>query len=160
MTEEKKTEIKNLDKSVDRDKDKLIYKYKGNTFDVNFNEYTGATDLIDKIKNGDISLKQAINDQCKLKPKLGEIKKRNPKRKSKTNLDVIKNAGNLYDSRQAAIDFFIEYTERFSEVRFRSKQEGTGLKMITPKQMLQRLSIALAQIKVGNNSKNLLSEIR
>ena len=38
LTEQKKTEIENLDKSVDRDKDKLIYRYKSNTSDVNFNE--------------------------------------------------------------------------------------------------------------------------
>ena len=56
--------------------------------------------------------------------------------------------------------FFIEYTERVSEAKFRSKQEGTGLKILTPKQMLQRLPIALAQIKAGNNSKTLLNEIR
>ena len=41
-----------------------------------------------------------------------------------------------------------------------SKQEGTGLKILTPKQMLQRLLIALAQIKVGNNSQILSNEIR
>ena len=41
-----------------------------------------------------------------------------------------------------------------------SKQEGTGLKILTPKQMLQRFPIALAQIKAGNNSKKLLNEIR
>ena len=29
---------------------------------------------------------------------------------------------------------------------------GTGLKILTPKQLLQRLPIALAQVKVGNNS--------
>ena len=37
---------------------------------------------------------------------------------------------------------------------------GTGLKVLTPKQMLQRLPIALAQIKAGNNSESLLNEIR
>ena len=35
--------------------------------------------------------------------------------------------------------------------------QGTGLKIVTPKQMLQRLSIALAQIKAGNNSDSLLN---
>ena len=39
-------------------------------------------------------------------------------------------------------------------------QKGTGLKVLTPKQMLQRLPIALAQIKAGNNSERLLNEIR
>ena len=37
---------------------------------------------------------------------------------------------------------------------------GTGLKILTPKQMLQRLPIDLAQVKAGNNSENLLNEIR
>ena len=32
--------------------------------------------------------------------------------------------------------------------------------MLTPKQMLQRLPIALAQVKAGNTSENLLNEIR
>ena len=32
--------------------------------------------------------------------------------------------------------------------------------MLTPKQKLQRLPIALAQVKAGNNSENLLNEIR
>ena len=32
--------------------------------------------------------------------------------------------------------------------------QGKGLKRLTPKQILQRLSIALAQVKAGNISKN------
>ena len=36
----------------------------------------------------------------------------------------------------------------------------TGLKILTPTQMLRRLPIALAQVKTGNNSENLLNEIR
>ena len=45
----------------------------------------------------------------------------------------------------------------------KSKQDETkrtGLKILTPKQMLQRLPIALAQVKAGNNSESLLNEIR
>ena len=34
------------------------------------------------------------------------------------------------------------------------------LKILNPKQMLQRLPIALAQVKAGNASENLLNEIR
>ena len=37
---------------------------------------------------------------------------------------------------------------------------GIGLKILTPKQMLQRLLIAIAQVKAGNNSENLSKEIR
>ena len=45
------------------------------------------------------------------------------------------------------------------EAKRLAKQEGTGLKILTRKQMLQRLPIALTQIKAGNNS-SLLNEIR
>ena len=41
-----------------------------------------------------------------------------------------------------------------------SKQGGTRLKILTPKQMLQRLLIDLAQVKAGNNSENLLNEMK
>ena len=46
------------------------------------------------------------------------------------------------------------------EAKRLAKQEGTGLKILTPKQMLQRLPITLAQIKAANNSEILLNEIR
>ena len=36
----------------------------------------------------------------------------------------------------------------------------TSLKILSPKQMLERLPIALAQVKAGNNSESLLNEIR
>ena len=39
------------------------------------------------------------------------------------------------------------------------EQEGTGLKILTPNQMLKRLPIALAQVKADNNSESLLNEI-
>ena len=37
---------------------------------------------------------------------------------------------------------------------------GKQLEILTPKQMLSRLSIALAQVKAGNTFENLLKEIR
>ena len=56
------------------------------------------------------------------------------------------------------------YSLMMSEAKAKSKQinttKETGLKIFTPKQMLQRLPIALAQVKAGNNSENLLNEIR
>ena len=39
-------------------------------------------------------------------------------------------------------------------------KHGTGLKILTPKQMLQKLPIALAQVKADDNSERLLNEIR
>ena len=40
------------------------------------------------------------------------------------------------------------------------KQQGSGLKILTPNQMHNRLAISLAQIKAGNNSEKLKNEIR
>ena len=55
---------------------------------------------------------------------------------------------------------FNDYARNTSRTICNSKQEGTGLKILTPEQMLQRLPIALAQIKAGNNSESLLNEIK
>ena len=42
----------------------------------------------------------------------------------------------------------------------KNETEGKGLKILTPKQTLQRLPIAHEQVKAGNNSESLLNEIR
>ena len=47
-----------------------------------------------------------------------------------------------------------------SEANNKAKNQttkGKGLKILTPKQLLQILSIPLAQVKAGNNSENLLN---
>ena len=65
----------------------------------------------------------------------------------------------LYESRPAAIKLFNEYSLIASEDKYKAKQ-GKGLKILSPKQMLQRMPIALAQVKSGNTYENLLNEIR
>ena len=40
------------------------------------------------------------------------------------------------------------------------EQQGQGLKIITPNQMLSRLPYSLAQLKAENDSENLKNEIR
>ena len=42
----------------------------------------------------------------------------------------------------------------------KEKQEGQGIKLLTPSQMLSRLPISLAQLEAGNNSEKLKNEIR
>ena len=43
---------------------------------------------------------------------------------------------------------------------FNTKQKAKGIKILTPKQMFQRLPISLAQVKAGNTSEKLLNKIR
>ena len=41
-----------------------------------------------------------------------------------------------------------------------AEQEGQGVKILTPQQMLTRLPISLPQLKTGNNSQKLKNKIR
>ena len=77
--------------------------------------------------------------------------------------ETINNLEKFYNSREELINFFRDYIEILSDANYYSKQNETewkGLMILTPKQMLQRLSIALAQAKAVNNSERLLNEIR
>ena len=65
----------------------------------------------------------------------------------------------LYNARNEAIKFYDDYSLIMFEAKYRATK-GKGLKILTSKQMLQRLPIVLAQVKAGNNSKSLLKEIR
>ena len=69
----------------------------------------------------------------------------------------------LYKARNKAIKFYDDCSLMMSEAKSKAKQNETkvtGLRILTPKQMLQRLSIALAQVKAGNNLEKFLNEIR
>ena len=50
--------------------------------------------------------------------------------------------------------------EREESAAKRKNQQGQGLEILTPDQMLSRLLITLAQLKPGNNSQKLINEIR
>ena len=58
-----------------------------------------------------------------------------------------------------AIKFIEDYGSMILDPKRIVKQEGKGLKKLTPNQMLKRLPIDLAQVKAGNNSESLLNEI-
>ena len=98
---------------------------------------------------------------------MGEIKNFNDKTRPKAlkNKQIkeitLNTLNNFYEAREMVLN-------GFKSKIFLTKSAGTGLfntdnsklKILTPKQMLQRLPIALAQVKAGNNSENLLNEIR
>ena len=74
LADKRLNEINELDKKVNLDD--LIYKYKGNTRNEEFNKYDNVLDLIDKIRNGEVKLSDAKNNQNNFKMQPGEIKKR------------------------------------------------------------------------------------
>ena len=87
-------------------------------------------------------------------------KKETTKKDQKSIKNALYDIDLLYKARNEAINFFDEYSSMESEAKNKAENKGKGLKILTPKQFFQRLPIALAQVKAGNNSENLLHEIR
>ena len=58
--------------------------------------------------------------------------------------EVFNNINRFYNSTEDIINIFREYIEMLSDANYNAKQGGEGLKILTPKQMFQRLPIALA----------------
>ena len=76
---------------------------------------------------------------------------------------TLANINMFFNARDGVITFIQEYGSMILEAKMlaREEQEGKGLKILTPNQMLKRLPIALAQVKAeSNNSETLLNEIR
>ena len=150
--------LNELYKSVD--KNKLYFEYVAPLKDVSFYEYMVSKELFNELKDNHIRFNDALEKQKELLKNINEVKtggKNSEQEKVVTNLD------NFYKSREEVFNFFRDYTKMFFDASYEAKQDetkGTGLKILTPKQMLQRLPIALAQVKAGNNSENLLSKIR
>ena len=55
------------------------------------------------------------------------------------------------------LNFYDDYSSMVSGAKNRTTKR-LGLKILTPKQMLLRLPVALAQVKAGNNPESLLNE--
>ena len=98
------------------------------------------------LREGNINPNKILKDQINFKPDISEIKKGNPKSKSKDQISVTRNVETIFKD-----CFFL-----LSEAKYKANH-GSVLKILTSKQMHQ---IAFAHLKAGNTSKNLLTEIR
>ena len=70
-------------------------------------------------------------------------KKGNKKHRSKGQKNTLYNIEMLYNARNEAIKFYDDYSLMMSDAKNRAT-EGTGLKILTPKQMLQRLLLVIS----------------
>ena len=81
-----------------------------------------------------------------------------PVRTSATKSNGTRNLINAYDSVKK---IFIKPSKPIISIEEKdSEQQGQGVKILTPKQLISRLPILLAQLKAGNNSEKLKNEIR
>ena len=109
------------------------------------------------MKSGEMRLEEAKKLQNVFKSNLNKILR--GRYKSGEEKSVLKNIKLLYESWETVIELFSNYSSIVSEAKYKSIDEE-GLKILAPKQMLQRLPIAIAKVKAGNTSENILNKIR
>ena len=148
--------VEEIEKYVDRDK--MVYKSGNKTYD--FRNFKTIRTFGNKIRNNVISMTTANTEQANLLNHIEDfIKKTKPRDPilKKLKGDVLTSVLSLLKGREIVYKAFESgIFQKLEE----SQQEGEELKILTPNQMLKRLSIALAQVKAGNNSESLLNEIR
>ena len=133
-----------MSKKVDYNNLKYIVIRSGEEFA--FDKLEEPMVFLNNIKKGKISLEEAKNLQQDYEEYLNKIRKGNKteQRKALANISVI------FNGRNNAIKFIENHSSIILEAKKLAKL-GTGIKILTPKQMLQRLPIAIAQVKAGNN---------
>ena len=148
--------IEELSNKIDCDNLKCVVVGTGDKY--NFNNLDDPLTLLNNIKKGEISMKKVIEQQHMFFKYLNIIRIGN---KIDNQKRTFANINMFYNARDNAIKFIQVYDGIILEAKkLAREQEGKGLKILTPNQMLKRLRIALAQVKAGNNSESLLNEIR
>ena len=79
-----------------------------------------------------------------------QMRRTNKKKKSNT----FESINALYEDRELVLNAFKK------EIFPLKSSQANGIKILTPKQLLQRLPLALTQVKAGVRSENLLKEIQ
>ena len=149
--------IEELTKKVDDNN--LIFTIISTRKTIDFSKKDDSLTSLNKIKKGEITIEEAKESPKDFDKYLKIIRTGNKnyeREKTLANLNILFNSGNQ------AINFIDGYGSMILEARQKAAEEQsrTGLKMLTPKQMIQRLPIPLVQVKAGNNSESLLNEIR
>ena len=148
-------------KKFDVDRDKMFYKSTNRNYD--FRGFKTIRTYGNDIRNNVTSLKAANLEQANLMAHLYDFTKntkpQNPEQKNLKS-DVLNSVSALAKGKEVMFNAFRSGIFH----RLEESQEGEGvneqLKILTPNQTLKRLPIALEQVKAGNNSENLLNEIR
>ena len=154
-------EIKRIEEMEKRiDKNKMVYKGTSKTYD--FGNFKTMHAFGNEIRNNIISLDTANLEQANLLSYISDFMKTKPRdpEKRKLRADVLNSVGSLAQGREMVLTAF--KSGIFHKPEESQKGEGVNEQLIilTPNQMLKRLPITLAQVKAGNNSESLLTEIR
>ena len=151
----------------------MVYKGTNKTYD--FRNFKTIRAFGNEIRNV-ISLDTANIEQANLLRYISDFMKTKPRdpEKRKLRADALNSVTGLVQGREVVLTAFKSGIFQVSKESQEGKganemsrvnasegaNEGEGLKILTPNQMLKRLPIALAQVRAGNNSESLLNEIR
>ena len=139
--------IEEEERKVDRSK--IVYKGSNETYD--FRKFKTIRVFGNEIRNNIINMSMANNKQNQLLKRINEFKSKTRPQNSeskKVKEDLSNSARALLEGTEMVFKAF----ESGILLKPEELKQVTGLKILAPKQMLQRLPIALAQIKAGNNS--------
>ena len=112
------------------------------------NNYTGKTNIDEAGMDQSNLLENIVNLNNKSRPRLNKDKEK------KILMSTYESAYALYEGQELTYNTFESGIFPIKET------QGKELKILTPKEMFQRLQIALAQVKAHSTSENLLNEIR
>ena len=166
LVKERFDEIKELTNKITHDD--LTNYFTGNTARKRFGDVNNVIELFLKIQSGEMKLEEAKKLQNVFKWNLKEeLRERHKSEEQKMTLE---NNKFLYESWEALIKLFNDYSLAVSETKYETNHgkeilsmlarvahvdklfDYSNIQILSPKQMLQRLSAALAQVKVGNIS--------
>ena len=131
--------------------------YKASKYKYDFLQYETIRSFGENIYNGKMNIDKAEMDRGYLLKKLVEFNNKSIPRtieEKDKKRDTYESAYSLFEGRELILNNF---KSRIFLIKARKNKE---LKILTPKKMLQRLVIALAHVKAGNTSKNLLNKVR
>ena len=164
LSEEAKNQfnkIKEKEKTANREN--LVYRT--NEYTLSFKNFQSINTFGRDIYNDKITLKEANEDQHSLLAEnlnfRIEIKTKKPVNKRK-NEDTLKSLYALFEGSKRFLDAFESGIFPINEIEGTdfSDFNHSNLKILNCKQMLQILLMALAQVRAGNTSENLLNKIR
>ena len=126
---------------------------------VDFTTKDDPSTFLKKMRKGEITIEKAKESQNDFNKYLKNVRKGG---KNQEQQKILANLNMLFNGRNVVMKFIEDYSSMILAARKKAAEEikeqyGTGLKILTPKQMLQRLPIAVAQVKAGNNSESLLN---
>ena len=142
--------IEELNNKIDYNNLKYVVASSGDEY--SFDRLNDPITFLNNIKKGKISLEEAKSKQQNYHNYLNIIRRGN---KNANQKKVLANINIHFNASNNAIKFIEDYGSMILEAKKPARQEGEGLKILTPNQILKRLPIALAQIKAGNNSESL-----